>query len=108
MGAPPGLDSVPGKHEAVDAGEENLVRRRQREAAPGTRDGFRESFATWAVLPFVLIEQARIAETRGRIEEAAGHYLRIVRLYDLPTTPQGAAIQAEARTALERLTETRR
>jgi tetratricopeptide (TPR) repeat protein len=78
------------------------------EAAPGTRDGFRESFATWAVLPFVLIEQARIAETRGRIEEAAGHYLRIVRLYDLPTTPQGAAIQAEARTALERLTETRR
>jgi hypothetical protein len=78
------------------------------QGAPGTRDGFRESFATFAVLPFVLIEQARIAEARGRLEEAALRYLRIVRLYDLPSTPQGAAILTEARTALERLTETRR
>jgi hypothetical protein len=78
------------------------------QGAPGTRDGFRESFATFAVLPFVLIEQARIAEARGRVEEATLLYLRIVRLYDVPSTPQGAGILREARSALERLTEARR
>ena len=78
------------------------------QAVPGTQAAFREGLASWAVVPFVVIEQARIADARGRVEEAAFHYLRIVRLYDLPSTPQGTAILTEARTALERLTETRR
>ena len=52
---------------------------------PGTRDSFRDTFAAIAVLPFVVAEQARIAAARGRTEEAADHYRRIVRHYDLPS-----------------------
>jgi tetratricopeptide (TPR) repeat protein len=78
------------------------------QALPGTEAALREGLASWPVIPFVLIEQARIADARGRVEEATLHYLRIVRLYDLPSMPQGAAILTEATNALERLTETGR
>jgi tetratricopeptide (TPR) repeat protein len=75
---------------------------------PGTQAALREGLASWPVIPFVLIELARIADERGRVDEAMLHYLRIVRLYDLPSTPEGAAILTEATNALERLTETGR
>ena len=78
------------------------------QGAPASRDAFREAFATWAILPFVLTEQARIAAARGRVEDAVEYNLRIVRLYDLPSTARGAAILAEARAALESSTEARR
>jgi tetratricopeptide (TPR) repeat protein len=78
------------------------------QAIPGTEAALREGLASWPVIPFVLIELARIADARGRVEEAMLHYLRIVRLYDLPSTPEGAAILTEATNALARLTETGR
>jgi tetratricopeptide (TPR) repeat protein/TolB-like protein len=67
---------------------------------PGTPDSFRDTFAAIAVLPFVLAEKARIATARGRTEEAADHYRRILRHYDLPSSPRGVALVEEARAAL--------
>ena len=72
---------------------------------PGTRASFRDTYATFAVLPLVLTELARIAEARGRAEEAADHRRRIVRYYDLPSSPQGAALLEEAKSALARAPE---
>ena len=74
----------------------------------GTRDSGRDMFATFTVLPFVFTELARIAEARGRAEEAAGYRLRIVRSFDLPSSPEGRAILAEATAALARVAEVRR
>jgi tetratricopeptide (TPR) repeat protein len=67
---------------------------------PGTSQSFRDVFATFAVLPFVHMEQARIAEARGRMEEAAGYYGQIVRRYDLPSSPGGVRLVEQAEAAL--------
>jgi hypothetical protein len=75
---------------------------------PGTRDSFRDTFATFAVVPLVFSELARIAEHRGRTEEAAAYRLRIVRSFDAPSSAEGRAILAEATAALARDAETRR
>jgi len=69
---------------------------------PGTRDAFRDTYAAMAVLPFALAEQARIATARGRTEEAADHYRRIIRHLDLPSFPQGVALVQEAKAATGR------
>jgi hypothetical protein len=67
---------------------------------PASAEAGRIMFATFVVHPFVLAELARVAGARGRPEQAADRYRRLLRLQDLPSSPQGIALVAEAKATI--------